>query len=497
MAGFRIEGNTSGNVAEVNTANQLRVTAELDAYTNPLNVGNVRIQTELDAGKITGVPLLVSPELDGDYRTRISQDTLVDEENFNYTAQNTGKHQSVSTTMAATWTAGQFTTNSGSITTTTTGYALQTYANFPNSGAQTLSGDFEASFSQQPTANNFVEFGFTTNIVSATVAPPDGIFVRASASGFQGVVSFNGTETSTGVWTSFNNTGTFTYTNNKRHQFIVYTNAISANFWVSDGSNTWLMGSLALPVGTGRVNMGAGLKAFFMQRITGGAAGAAVQAALNAYSVRVGGANYSSTLAQTGNRLFGSYQGLSGGTMGGLATYVNSTNPTAAAPSNTALTANLPGGLGGQGVVTAAAAAVTDGIWSEYGVPLPTANVQGRRLVITGILVDAVNTGAAVATTATTLQFALAFGQTAVSLATAEATNAKAPRRIALGFMNWPIGAAIGQGPDKGPIKIDLASAPIYVNPGERVALVAKFIAGTATASQTITFTYTPVYGWE
>ena len=183
--------------------------------------------------------------------------------------------------------------------------------------------------------------------------------------------------------------------------------------------------------------------------------------------------------------------------MGGLATYPNSANPTAAAPSNTVLTANLPAGLGGQGLVTATAAAVLDGIWSSYQVPANTVNIQGRRLVLRGIRVDAVNLGAAVATTATTVQFSLAYGHTAVSLATTEGAAAKAPRRLALGFMTWPVGAGIGQQPQDGVMFVDLGDAPIFVNPGEFVALVGKFVAGTATVSQTIQFTYQPIYGWE
>jgi hypothetical protein len=188
--------------------------------------------------------------------------------------------------------------------------------------------------------------------------------------------------------------------------------------------------------------------------------------------------------------------------MGGLTTYVNSTNPTAAAPSNTALTANLPGGLGGQGSVIAQVSAATEGIWSEWGNPAASTTVQGRRVCLRGIYLDAVNIGAAVATTATTIQFRLAFGHTAVSLATAETASfvtatTKAPRSIALGFMTWAIGAAIGQAPQQGRIFVDLGDAAIYVNPGERLALVGKFIVGTATASQVIAFTYQPVYGLE
>ena len=182
--------------------------------------------------------------------------------------------------------------------------------------------------------------------------------------------------------------------------------------------------------------------------------------------------------------------------MGSLASYTLNTNPAAAAPSNTALTAGLPAGLGGQGTVTAAATSATEGIWASYQLPLTTVSIGGRRLKISGITIDAVNTGAAVATSSTTLQFALAFGHTAVSLLTADGNASKAPRRLPLGIMNWPIGAAIGQQSDKGVVKITLVN-PIYVNPGEFVALAAKFLVGTATASQTIQFTYTLDYGWE
>jgi hypothetical protein len=63
--------------------------------------------------------------------------------------------------------------------------------------------------------------------------------------------------------------------------------------------------------------------------------------------------------------------------------------------------------------------------------------------------------------------------------------------------MTWPVGAAIGQAPQHGPIEIDLGDAPIFVNPGEFVQLVGKFIVGTATGSQVINFVWTPIYGWE
>lgn len=481
----------------------VQVTGNLDTNNNikvalPLAAdqqGGIRVFSENDSGGVTGVPSLRSPEVDADYRLRISQDIILDDESFNYTAQNTGKHTYSSTTLANSWTAGNLTTNSGSITTVNTGSVFATYATFPNNGTQTLSADVELAFSNQPVSNTIIEFGLGIP-GSQLVAPLDGVFMRLTSAGLIGVASNNGTETPI-AFPLTDGTGIWAYTPEKKYQFIIYQGMVKASFWVNDGSSTKLLGEIPLPAGQGRMTMGHGLQFFIKHRIVGGAAGGILQAKVGAYNVRLGGSNLTSTISTQGNRIYGSYQGISGGTMGGLSTYPNSTNPTAAAPSNTALTANLPGGLGGQGAVIAAVAAATDGIWSSYQVPPVSVNSGSRRLVIRGVQLDLVNLGAAVATTATTIQFSLAYGHTAVSLATTDGAASKAPRRLPIGFATWPVGAAIGAQPQAGKITLDLGDAPVFVNPGEFVALVGKFLVGTATASQVINFTWTPIYGWE
>lgn len=480
----KVLGATSGNGAEVTATGQALV--KLPTGSVPEDVAAARMLSENDTGDITGTPKLVSPETDFDYRLRIATEAVFDSETFNYTAQNTGKHAYRNTTMTLGWTAAGLTSNSGNITTTTTGAQFVTYAEFPILGASVLYCEFEGSFTQQPTTNTIIDIGLPRMATTNPFAPTDGVYFRLTSAGLFGVINSNGTETTTSVFD-------FTYTNNQKYQFIIAMHEREVEFWI-DGV---LYASLTTPVGQGQPCMSGALPFGFRHAITGGAAGAALSFVLNDYTITIGGPNISQTASIVGQRLYGSYQGLSGGTMGSLSTYPNSTNPTAAAPSNTALTANLPAGLGGQGVVTAAAAAATDGIWGSYQVPAGTANVQGRRLVIRGIKIDLVNTGAAVATTATTLQFSLAFGHTAVSLATTEAAATKAPRRVPLGYATWPVGAAIGQGPQAGPIVVDFGDAPIFVNPGEFVALAGKFLVGTATASQTITFVWQPIYGWE
>lgn len=492
-----IRGVGSGTGAEVAGTNQLKVIQETNAAVNPGNVGDSASFSEADQGLVTGVRQIFSPEADNDYRLRVSQDVFLDDEVFNYAAQNTGKHQYLTTTMTATWGTGNvLILNGGNSSATSVGCSVSTYATFPIFSTATTSFDAVMNWPNPVTSGAISEFGIGLPS-TVLVAPSDGVFFRITASGIMGVVSYAGNESNSGIFPiSSTNASPFTYNVGKYYQFIAYCTEVSAEFWINDGTGAVKYGTVPLPAGTGRMTLATAGQAFFKQRNTS-STGIVYLTYVKSYAVRQGGSNIMSTLGELSARLAGSYQGLSGGTMGGLATYVNSTNPTAAAPSNTALTANLPGGLGGQGAVTAAAAAATDGIWSEYGVPAAATTNNTKRLKVTGVRLDAVNLGAAVATTATTIQFCLAFGHTAVSLATAEAAAAKAPRRIALGMMNWPLAAAIGQGPDKGPIQIDFSNGPIYVNPGERIALVGKFLAGTATASQVINFTYTPIYTWE
>jgi hypothetical protein len=487
--GIKFEGLT-GITAEVNAANQIKVVPETDATTGGANIGGIRNFSENDQGLLTGVVSLRSPEVDSDFRLRVSTDTMLDEESFSYTAQNTGKHNFQSTTMSGSWTAGQFTTNIGAITTVATGVQLSTYAYFPYVGSNTLSGDFEVAFSQQPATNSFIEFGLGLP-GGAINAPTDGVFFRLNSAGLQGIASNNGTEQSTGIFPLSNGAGNWAYTNNKRYQFIVYIAGVEADFWVNDGTGVVKLGRLSLPAGQSRMSMAQGLQAFHKHRIVGGAASGLLQSFLGAYSVRLGGSNFTQLMSSVGNRMYGSYQGQSGGTMGSLALYPNSANPTAAVPTNT--TAALGSGLGGQFWETDTLAATTDGIIQSFQVPVGTANVMGRRLVIRGLKIQTfcqtvLVGGGYVA------QWSLAFGHTAVSLATAEGATSKAPRRVALGIHGVP--AALAANSTLGDITMDFGDAPILVNPGEFIQCVKKKV-GTAPTAGTLAYTITYLYGWE
>jgi hypothetical protein len=476
MAGFRLEG-PSGDQAVVDASGQLSV--KLPLATVPADVGGVRLYSENDAGSITGDALLLSPETDQDSRLRIATETLMDMEVFSYTAQNTGKFVYRNTTMTVTWTAGQMTTNGANVTTTTTGVLVNSYAMFPVSGASVTYVEVEVGFTNQPTTNTIIDFGMFLAAATNPFAPTDGVYFRLTSAGIHGVANFSGTENPTPTFS-------FTYTNNRRYKFLIAIGWREVQFWIDDV----LYGVLQTPSGQALACASVALPFAVRHAIAGGAAGVALQALVGSYAISLGGMAFNRTLGETFNAALGSYQGLSGGTMGSLASYANSANPTAAVPTNT--TSTVCTALGGQGWETDTLAVNTDGIIMSYLNPAGTAAVQGRRIRVTGVTINsyvqtALTGGGYVA------QYALCFGHNALSLATAEAATAKAPRRIALGIQTVASGAAVLT--QLAQVSIQLQN-PIYVNPGEYLAIAKKKV-GTAPSAGVIAHTFTIDYARE
>ena len=166
--------------------------------------------------------------------------------------------------------------------------------------------------------------------------------------------------------------------------------------------------------------------------------------------------------------------------------------PPAAAATNT--TAALGAFLGGIFQMNAPATSATDVIVASYQNPLGGVNQTPRTMKLRGIKVDCVNSGAAVATTASTFAVAVAWGSTALSLATTEsasfATGTTKARRIQpIGVVNFPVGAAIGA--ISPTIQFDF-EAPLVINPGEYIQVIAKPLIGTATASEVFQWVISP-----
>lgn len=465
----KIVGTTSGNGAEVNASNQLKVIPETNVATNPGNVGAVRVFSENDPGVQTGTPSLRSPETSKDWRLRAGLDNLWDDEVFHYAAQNTSKHRHTATTLTAAYSAGFLNLNSGAVTTTTTGIIVTTYRYFPIFGASPTYAETYAALNADPPTNCNMDLGLMLQNTATTI-PLDGIYFRINSTGVFGVMNNNGTESTTSVFSGF------TLTPNQVYKFLVAVNRDTIEFWIND----ILYGTLSKPTNAGGPTFMTNLPWGVRQHHTG-TASAAVQLRISSYNVTCGefALNRLWTSAQAGMGL-SAVQGPSGFTQGQTANYVNNTAPVSATLSNT--TAGYTT-LGGQFQFAAIAGAETDYALFAYQVTAPTTLIPGRNLTIRGIWIDTMNTGAAVATTATWLQWAIAVGSTAVSLATSENANTRAPRRIAIGNQVFPIAAAIGAQATRLDVNLD---APVVVEPGSFVHVILRMPLGTATASQII-----------
>lgn len=457
------------------------------ALTNtPALIGSVRLMSENDAGTITGVPYLKSPETSSDFRLRVGMDTVMFDDTFNGTTQNTTKWAYSTATLTATMPSAG-TLNFGTVqgTAATHGAFYRTFQYMPLFGAGGLAVEFHyGQFTADLVANEVFLLG-VGNVTTAGVEPTDGCWLQVTAGGLVGVLRYNGTTTQTGVLAplSILNLG------NLYHLCIVI-GASEAEFWLDDE----LLGEMAIPPSTAQPFLQGSLPVFMQKLCTGTVS--------NTNTMRVSDVTVSHLDILT-NKDWGiaralagksGFVGQNGHTQGKTTLWTNNTAPTAVALTNT--TAAFTG-LGGIAAILPTLAVATDGIVFSFQNPVPTVNLTGRTLVINGVkaqgAVSVVLAGGPV-----TYAYAVAFGHTAVSLATGETASfanntTHAPRIAPIGMETYPATAAAGTLGAGASIQF---LNPIVVRPGEFIALIARNI-GVVTTTGAITLTAVFDAYWE
>lgn len=463
MAGAKIAlSSTTGELKNDGNGNAL-VTLPQDTA----QAGYAVFMSENDPGTVVGAPYLKSPETSTDFRLRVGTDSVWDSEQFNYVAQNFNKHKYTSSTMTMTWLAGALNTNGSSITTTGTGALLQTYRHFPLLGAGATYFETTMALSNTMPANVTLDFGGFLPAVTALLTPLDGVYFRWNSGGLYGVLNSNGTENVTGPFT-------FTNTINTFDKFTIVSTQSEVEFWIDDV----LMAHIDRPAGVSQPYYAASVP-FSIRHYHSGVAGAVIQAKFGGYSVTLGDMDtqrmWSSTMAGQG---LSALQTASGMAAGMTANNVNSTVPATATLSNTAAGYTT---LGGRFLFAAIAGAETDYALFAYLNPAATTGITGRNLVIRGAWVDTYNAVAAVATTPTVMEWSLATGSTAVSLATADGAATRMPKRVALGVQTFIVGSAAGAKSERIDVNLD---APVVVEPGTYLHIILRMPYGTATATE-------------
>jgi hypothetical protein len=439
------------------------------------DAGYVGLALEQDNG--TGQSTKRLPMVTSARNLAVGLSTKLIDYQFNAAAQNTAILRHLFTTMTMTQSVGALLCNANSTLTATTGCMLTTWRqiNFPGNGVVRL--EFAVNFTAAPLANQVFLCGFFPQ-VSATAAPTDGVYFRYTNAGLQGVVNFNGVETASAVYTT-------TITPGVNYTFKMDISNGAVDFW----NNGQLLGTLSAAAANGSPCAWGALPVSIQQYNSGTISGSPVMQTKIANFTVTQRDLATEKLWETQQALSGlqASQGAEGGTMGSTALLSNSLAAGAgAAMTNT--TAALGSGLGGQFTAQPTLAAGTDGVMCSYQNPVGTINQIPRTLVIKGVSIVGACTAAI---TGGPLLFAhsLAYGHTAVSLATAESASfatatTKAARRIALGMDAYVIttpAGTLGQ-------QINVAFAvPIVVNPGEFVAICTKQL-GTVSSAGTITW---------
>ena len=484
-------GNDSAGIANVDEGFNLKVTLPKvlseSGYDRPVS--------EVDVGLITGEAKLLAGEVSEDYRFRVELDTVLGQEVFNNTAQNTGVSSALNTTMTLGYTGGALQTNASNITTINTGVLYQSRQVFPIFSATETYCYVKLKWTGTwVVTNTTIDVGLFSAGVANPYAPTDGVFLRTNNTGLRGVSSVNGTEQTTSTFKTSFGGADFSPTLGKVYDFIITSSSRKIVFWLDlqDGNSFQIVGEINLSASTRRPIYGGSIPFSVRHSIGGTAASGVINLQVVEYLVSSGGFANTRSEQVTAAILTGGQQGQQGHTQGSTALFTNSLAAGAgAAMTNT--TAALGVGLGGQFSALPTLAVPTTGIVCSYQNPVPTTIITGKQLVITGVKIESVVT-TVLAGNATPVIYALgiAYGHTAVSLATAEAASTKAPRTIPLGIQTFAAAAAVGTVGQVVNVKFD-RMIPVY--PGEFVAVTAKNM-GAVTTTGVITFLVTYDYGW-
>lgn len=461
-----IKNLVSGNTLAINADGE----AAVGLTQTKLDAGFACIAGEIHDGSNGVARLVRRVSLTNNQNMRTSQNNILWRDVFNHAIVQNDAYQVSLTTFTTAVTGGFWTLNSGSSVAASAVARVQTYRTFEVfGGGMTTTIAVKAKLGINPTSNTGGEIGL--GYATAIATPNDGVYFKIPATGnFVGVMNFNGTETTVDLVTS--------PVANTVYDLRISINSDGASFFVNDV----LEGRLSTPSTAAAGFMSRSMPVLCRLFNTASGASSAQQLSIGEMIVFQEDATRNLSASELAvSNCFHSVNVPRGTATGQTLNYANTAAPASATLSNTAAGYTT---LGGQWQFAAVAGAETD--YALFGYQVPASSVTGgnKNLWITGINIDTFNMGAAVATTPTLLQWSLGFGSTAVSLATADGTGTRAPRRLPLGVQCLPVATPVGGCANAG-INVRFKT-PIMVDAGTFLHIILKMPTATATASQIV-----------
>lgn len=469
-----IQSGSSTTLADVNTDKELKV-----ALTTDVNKAGYSIASGETTDGSGSVDKLIRPnEVSMDYKLRVGLESVVFFDKFGSTGSNTGHYRQINSTQTLGWNIGYVRLNNSAITTAGSSSGVTTWQAFPVVGPNVVYADFWVRANQTPLTNSILTGGVGFENTTAPFVVTDGIYFRIENGTLNAGISYSGSTTEVADIVEITAATIYHITlgiNPDRVE--VFVDDILAATIDRPGTNPYIStnyGRLFLQHG----NTATPPASAVTYDLCAWGVSQADQA-INKPAPHISAAADSGLLNPLGQTSNPGQQ---------AANWANNAAPSAATLSNTAAGYTT---LGGLFLFNAPAGAVTDYILFGYQVNGAAASTSqnNKKFNITGIRIDSVNIGAAVATTATVMYWGLGVGSTAVSLLTADAAGTsptRASRRIALGCQSLVVGDPIGKGTEVIDINFD---TPIVADPGTFINVILRVPVGTATASQQITGT--------
>lgn len=475
-----IKGGVSNILADVDSNNNLKV----NLPTVLSGSGYVYTVGEVDDGTYTGSRLLRPMDVSQDYRLRTGIDKISWQDTFNHAVLNNAKYIGITSTMTVTIAGGFLNLNAGNAVALGNVARVQTFKTFSAFNTYPIYVDLKAKFNNTLQTNSVIEFGL--GIAATTATPTDGIFFRAIGGQLNAVLNNAGSEVTAA--------NIFTPVAGHVYHFAISIGQDRCAFWVNEN----IVAVIDVPNGLGSPCNSNALP-LLLRNYNSGAVASAIQFNVAQLGITIGdmdsGKDWGTTMVTNGQSSISAPDGqaaVAAGTQ--TANMVNITAPASATLANA--TAGYAT-LGGQFQFAAVAGAETDYALFAYLNPAATSAIPGKNLIITGVKIDTFNTVAAVATTATVLQWSIGVGGTAVTLLTADSVTAgtRAARRLGLGVQNMIVGTPVG-GMATPTIDTKFTS-PLLVEPGSYCHIILKMPIATATATEIIRGLVTVIGYWE
>lgn len=468
---LQIRGGTSAVVAETDANGNLFVNTPTDIDLP----GFVATASEVDPGTVAAaISRTVRPDdTSADFRKRVGLDTPQFIQAFAGAVVDTLDFQQNVSTMTIAQSGGFLRLNSGSAVAAGNFANHYTYRTFSQQGTMPIYAEAQIKYvATALQAGVRAEFGLMTG-PTGTAVPTDGAFFRYNNSSLLGVLSYGGSETPAVIDPSL-----VPAVNDTAHYLVAL---------YSDYVEYWIDNILCarIPAPSSNASITSTPTQVFATRLQNTAlAASAVQIHIGRISVDLGdafsGQSWGGYAVGNGG---GGYQTQPGSAVGQTAAWANSAAPAAGTLSNTALPAASYNTLGGLFDLNAPAGAATDYIVFAYQVPAATSALPGKNYFLKRVVINTYNDVVAVATTGSVLLWGVAVGSTALSLATADATTTKSPKRAFVGQHTFLVGDPVGKGAAEGRIELCLDDG-MMAEPGTFVHVILRVPTGTATATE-------------